>query len=181
MLYLPYTSQIVRIQYLLSSIVNCQQFHVRFSKGPDIFFVQLWEINDLKNFQGLRSSLFFLHCYFPVHMSRGANCESQAVTVGLDSYHFSFVSWELHPWTRDPRTLCEPNLDLSDRWLPSRWKITQMFLYCQVQIDGKRLKRPHRGKKLCTMPGLIALYDFRPFRPGLFTCLVHFKRNKSCK
>ena len=52
------------------------------------------------------------------------------------------------------------SLDPYDRWLLSRWKITQMFFYCQVQIGGKILKRWHRGKKLCTIPGVIALYDF---------------------
>ena len=40
--------------------------------------------------------------------------------------------------------------------------ITQMFFYCQVQIGGKRLRRSHRGRELCPIRRLIALYDFGP-------------------
>ena len=54
------------------------------------------------------------------------------------------------------------NLDLADLWLLPRWTITQMFFYCQAQIGGKRLRRSHRGRELCPIRRLIALYDFGP-------------------
>ena len=54
------------------------------------------------------------------------------------------------------------NLDLTDLWLLPRWTITQMFFYCQAQIGGKRLRRSHRGRVLCPIRRLIALYDFGP-------------------